>query len=98
MRAVGLSDLDVAARALIALPRREWDGVACKLINDAHVADKWRKRHGVAHPSGGIGSLYAQAALRPRAATSQCSARYCAALAVLLQALDAWRTRADQDL
>lgn len=98
MRAVGLSDLDVAARALIALPRRDWGDVAHKLINDAHAADKWRKRHGVAHPAGGTGSLYAQAALRPRVATSQCSARYCAALAVVLQALDTWRTRADQDL
>ncbi|MCF2872230.1 hypothetical protein L0664_14235 [Octadecabacter sp. G9-8] len=93
MREVGLSDLDLATRALLAVPRDTWAVFASSLIVDAHAADLWRKRHGVAHPGGGTGSLYAQAALYPRAATSMCSARYCAALSVLLEALLVWRGR-----
>jgi len=93
MRAVGLSDLDVATRALVAVPRRDWAKMAEGLITDAHTADRWRKRHGVAHPGGGTGSLYAQATLYPRAASSECSARYCAALMVILTALEDWRAR-----
>ena len=93
MRTVGLSDLDIATRAILALPRGAWATSAATLIEDAHTADLWRKRYGTAHPSGGTGSLYAQASLYPRAATSQCSARYCAALGAVLQALDIWRTR-----
>lgn len=98
MRAVGLSDLDVATRALLSLPKDKWANVAADMIEGAHAADLWRKRYGVAHPGGGTGSLYAQATLRPRAATSQCSARYCAALAVVLAALETWRSRCNRDL
>jgi len=98
MRAVGLSDLDVATRALLAHPRRDWADVAQRLIEQAHAADKWRKAHGSGHPSGGTGSLYAQAALGPRAASSQCSPRYCAALSTVLTALDQWRRRTHSKL
>lgn len=98
MRAVGLSDLDVAARALLAWPRRDWAEIARALIEGAHTADIWRKRHGVAHPGGGTGSLYAQASLRPRVPSSECSARYCAALGTVLAALEAWRARIDRNL
>lgn len=98
MRRVGLSDLDVAVRALLARPRRDWAAFAAELIERAHTADIWRKRYGVAHPSGGTGSLYAQASLHQRAAASDCSPRYCAALVVVLKALEAWRTRSDQEL
>lgn len=93
MRDVGLSDLDVATRALLAEPREAWVACAHRLIEGAHAADVWRKRFGTAHPDGGTGSLYAQASLHPRAATSQCTPRYCAAMVALLAALDAWRQR-----
>ncbi|MGJ8612512.1 MAG: DUF7742 family protein [Octadecabacter sp.] len=93
MRSVGLSDLDQAARALMHLPPPEWDRLARRLIEQAHVADIWRKRHGVAHPDGGTGSLYAQASLLPRVATSRCTAQYCAALEAILRALASWRMR-----
>ena len=93
MRSVGLSDLDIATRALLAVPQSIWAETAAKLINEAHTADLWRKRRGCAHPNGGTGSLYAQASLYPRAGTSQSSARYCAALSALLRALDTWRNR-----
>jgi hypothetical protein len=93
MRAVGLSDLDVATRALLAVSRTDWDTVATRMIAKAHTADLWRKRHGVAHPGGGTGSLYAQAVLLPTCASSECTPQYCAALAAILGALAEWRRR-----
>ncbi|MFB1024943.1 MAG: hypothetical protein QMC33_06310 [Octadecabacter sp.] len=98
MRSVGLSDLDLAARALLAVPQETWITAAGHLIEAAHAADLWRKRHGRAHPSGETGSLYAQASLCPRVATSPSSARYCAALLAVLQALELWRNRAHREL
>lgn len=98
MRRVGLSDLDVAARALLAAPRTDWGDVARALIEGAHTSDVWRKRHGSAHPAGGTGSLYAQASLRPCVPSSACEPPYCDALAVMLQALETWRNRAHKDV
>jgi hypothetical protein len=98
MRSVGLSDLDLAARALLGLPQETWAAAAGQMIEAAHTADLWRKRHRRAHPSGGTGSLYAQASLCPRVATSPPSARYCAALLAVLQALELWRNRAHREL
>ncbi|WP_143849480.1 DUF7742 family protein [Octadecabacter ascidiaceicola] len=88
-----MSDLDIATRVLLAMPREHWFQIAAKLIEDAHTADLWRKRQGCTHPNGGTGSLYAQASLHQRAGTPRNSARYCAALTTLLCALDAWRNR-----
>lgn len=93
MRAVQLSDLDLAARAVMAAPRSEWDRVATELITQAHVADKWRKRTGRARANGASGSLYAQAALCPVVPAPGCGPSYCAALAHVLRALDRWRAR-----
>lgn len=93
MRSVGLSDLDLAARTLLAAPQEDWGVRARDMIERAHAADLWRKRYGRAHPDGGTGSLYAQASLHPRAASSMCSPRYCAALQVVLRALAEWRHR-----
>jgi hypothetical protein len=98
MRSVGLSDLDLAARALLVVPQETWITAAGQLIEAAHTADLWRKRRGRAHPSGGTGSLYAQASLCTRVATSPPSARYCAALLAVLQALELWRNRAHREL
>ena len=98
MRQVGLSDLDMAARVLLTRPRGDWRAVVAGLIEQAHTADIWRKRTGRAHPNGGTGSLYAQAALWPRGASSVCDPPYCAALSAVLDGLAAWRARMDQDL
>ncbi len=98
MRSVGLSDLDLAARAVLELPQETWVTAAGKLIEAAHTADLWRKRHGRAHPNGGTGSLYAQASLCPRVASPYASPRYCAALSAVLQALDAWRQRGHREV
>ncbi len=93
MRRVGLSDLDLATRTVLAMSQEDWDVHARSLIEGAHAADLWRKRYGRAHPDGGTGSLYAQASLYPRAASRMCSQRYCAALQVVLRALNEWRHR-----
>ena len=98
MRGVGLSDLDAATRALLAQPRETWQAAAAQLIDDAHTADLCRKRLGQAHPNGGTGSLYAQARLGQRVTTRNCGQHYCAALSVLLQALEAWRNRCNHEL
>lgn len=94
MRAVGLSDLDLAVRAVMMHPPCDWADQAAGLIEQAHAADMWRKRTGTAHPSGGTGSLYAQAALcRPKLASLRCDQTYCDALSEVLAALKAWRSR-----
>jgi len=93
MREVGLSDLDVATRALLRGPPQGWPQEATRLIEQAHCADIWRKRTGSAHPGGGTGSLYAQAVLADPIRERCCSPEYCAALMVVLQTLSHWRAR-----
>ena len=39
MRSVGLSDLDLAARALLGLPQETWAAAAGQMIEAAHTAD-----------------------------------------------------------
>jgi len=95
MRTVGLSDLDIAARAVLAVSREHWTATAERLVNEAHMADLWRKRHGTAHPNGGTGSLYVQATLGPTVGSSDCTAQYCAALCTVMKALKAWRIRCE---
>lgn len=98
MRAIGLSDLDIATRAVMATPRERWPSTAERLIEDAHLADLWRKHFGTGHPNGGTGSLYAQAALAPTVGSSDCTAQYCAALCTVMKALKAWRLRCETRL
>ncbi|PVA08066.1 hypothetical protein [Thalassorhabdomicrobium marinisediminis] len=98
MRQVGWSDLDMAARALLARPPAERPRAARAMIEAAHVADLWRKRFGTAHPGGGTGSLHAEACLHARRAARPGSPEYCAALAQVLAALAAWRARLHDDL
>jgi len=96
MRAIGLTDLDIATRAVMVSERPAFDA-ATALIEAAHSADKVRKRTGCPSPTGGTGSLYAQAALGPVAAASPNCSSYLAALTVLLNALEVWRHRADHN-
>lgn len=96
MRAVGLTDLDAATRAVVLMPPANWVKAARAMMDAAHVADIWRKRTGRPHPSGGTGSLYVQATLHPVAAASLADPRYCAAMAAVLLALSDWRLRVHQ--
>lgn len=93
MRAVGVSDLDLAARAVMAVPRDRQTEFAAGLLEDAHVCDLWRKRFHTAHISGGTGSLYRQASLYKTAPQDRVSWEYCNAFSIVLQSLEAWRTR-----
>nr|WP_143515504.1 hypothetical protein [Pseudooctadecabacter jejudonensis] len=61
------------------------------MIEDAHASDLWRKRFGVAHPSGGTGSLHAQAQLYDVAPVVGASSAYVDAMSIVLNALQAWR-------
>lgn len=57
MRAVHLSDLNLAARTLLAVPDQARVGTMQCLVNAARVADKYRKRTGRAHIVYGDGTL-----------------------------------------
>ena len=93
MRAVGLSDLDLAARVVVSVPPDKQLSFVRQLLDDAHASDLWRKRHGTAHPSGGTGSLYSQAALHRVSTEAPVDRAYCASLGAVLQGLEAWRDR-----
>ena len=94
MRQVGLTDLDLAARATICAKGARCQ-FAADLIEAAHLADKVRKRTGQPVASGGTGSLYAQAAQWPVAPRGLCDAEYLSALSDVISALSAWRSRTD---
>ncbi|WP_375281158.1 hypothetical protein [Pseudooctadecabacter sp.] len=98
MRAVGLADLDMAARAVMMVPPADQPVFAERLIAQADVSDRWRKRMGRAHPGGGTGSLYAQASLGAVATSDHAGPAYCAAMSCVLVALAAWRRRTHHPL
>lgn len=91
MRQVGLSDLDIAARAVMMVEPEDQPTQAARLIAAAHCADHVRKRTGQPAPDGGTGSLYAQASLARPAAHGVADAAYCEALMTVLAALKAHR-------
>lgn len=101
MRAVGLSDLDMAAWALLGLPAGTRQAAMTRMLVAAHCADKWRKRTGRAMPDGATGSLYVQAQLLAAQVGAGARAQaggpaYGLALAVVLSEVQAWRGRMDQ--
>lgn len=93
MRRVGLSDLDAAARAVMTQPQDEWPQTARTLVEAAHLADCFRKRTGRPHPSGGTGSLFAQAVLVGQCDVGFADAAYVLAMEAVLHALAEWRGR-----
>lgn len=93
MRAVGLSDLDLAARAVMSVPPNQQMNFAERLLEEAHLSDLWCKRIGTAHASGGTGSLYMQASVHNTVPLKWSDSAYCGAFCIILQALEAWRER-----
>jgi hypothetical protein len=92
MRRPGWHDLDAGVRVLLARPRADWPGVAAALIAAAHQSDHMRKRLRRPVAGRGCGTLASEAmAWRRSGHRGACDAAYCAALAVLLQALEDWR-------
>ncbi|WP_394152551.1 hypothetical protein [Loktanella salsilacus] len=90
MRPVHLTDLDIAARAILARPAAEWPERAASLVTGARLADRYRKRLARRHPVWGDGTLAAAAlgvAGRDIAPPQRCDASYVKALQCILTAL-----------
>jgi hypothetical protein len=57
MRALLHVDVVTAGRALLSLPTEDRIAACDALFDQAHAADKYRKRFGLCHPKFGTGSL-----------------------------------------
>lgn len=94
MRPILPADLDLAARVLMTAPIADRRVVMARLIAQADIADRYRKRLRKAHPLFGSGSLMAAALRHDHSAPArQCDDHYCACLADVLCALAAYRRR-----
>jgi hypothetical protein len=67
MRPVLIGDVIAAARVLFVLGEEHWTGCIDRLIWQAQVADRYRRRLGRPHPAWGNGSLMAVAGAEPKA-------------------------------
>ncbi len=96
MRALLPGDLDCAVAVVMAQPPEARAGVAAQMLAQADLADRYRKRLGRAHPIYGTGSLMSAALGWPEGPRSRVyDASYCAALIVVLTAVQDWRRRGD---
>lgn len=92
MRAILATDLDIAARAVAAVPEAQRAALVARLLDRAHAGDKWRKATGRAHPAFGPGTLAAAAAGLPLApAPRRFDPAACAALATVIAGIARWR-------
>ncbi|MFC2967851.1 DUF7742 family protein [Acidimangrovimonas pyrenivorans] len=98
MRQVLPGDLVAAALVLRALPEAERDGALRRLLEEADLADRYRKRLGRPHPDYGNGSLMAAALRhRPGGEPFLSDPAYLDALGRVIAALRARRARHDND-
>lgn len=72
MRYVQLADIDAAARAVMFCPQTARPKMAARLLAEATLADKYRKRLRTPHPQFGTGTLMSAAAKYPQAARLEC--------------------------
>ncbi len=93
MRPILPSDLDLAARVLMALPQGQRAAAMALLLARADLADRYRKRLGRLHAEHGDGSLRAVTIGLPRSPARAAGPDYCAALAAVLAGLAQWRAR-----
>ncbi|MCC6304093.1 MAG: hypothetical protein IT545_02730 [Rhodobacteraceae bacterium] len=94
MRPVLHGDVVAAARALRLAPLGARAALIGRLIAEADLADRWRRRTGRAHPRAGNGSLMAAAAAWPQAPEPFLSdADYLDCLRIVIEALIARRAR-----
>ena len=95
MRPLMPGDLDSAVAVIMCQPPEDRMRVAARLLSEADIADRYRKRVGRAHPQFGSGSLMSAAMGWSAGANSRVyDASYCAALIVVLTAVQDWRGRA----
>lgn len=67
MRPVQLADIEIAARVLRIVPKDLRNSCVKQLLQQADVADRYRKRLGRPHPLFGAGSLMSAAMRHPKA-------------------------------
>ena len=67
MRAVGLADIELAVRVLLAVPAARRSALMADLLDRADTADRYRKRLGRMHPAFGAGTLASAAGFLPMA-------------------------------
>ncbi|MGY6536661.1 MAG: DUF7742 family protein [Pararhodobacter sp.] len=92
MSPVGLGDLAVAARALMAVPAHRRAKVMRAMIRQADRAHRYGQRTGRLHPRLGNGTLMSAALARPQARFSgPADADWLACLAEVVAAVMAWR-------
>ncbi len=66
-----IGDVLAAARVLFVLGEEDWIGCIDRLIWQAQVADRYRRRLGKPHPIWGNGSLMAVTGIEPKADAEQ---------------------------
>lgn len=95
MRAVTHGDVVAAARAIRRMPRAARLGAVMGMLEKAHVADRFRKRFGRAHPLWGNGSLMAVALQSHCEQAEPFPSDSCQldAMATVIEAILAWRRR-----
>ncbi len=93
MRAVLSVDLDFAARAALTVPPGKRAALVYALCEQAHIADRVRKRTGRAKPGLGDGTLTAAATQNALAPPPRFyNAAWCSVLEDVLHGLAAWRS------
>ncbi len=93
MRPVLHGDVVAAARVLLRVPEAGRRALMRQLLEQASVADRFRKRLGRGHPVWGNGSLMAVAMGRPMMREPFLDdPDYCRCLVVVLKTLILWRS------
>jgi hypothetical protein len=87
MRPLLQGDVSMAARVLRALPPEQRASRIRRLLREAELGDRHRRRTGLPHPVWGGGSLMAAASRMPRAAEPGFDdADYCRCWVIVLEA------------
>jgi hypothetical protein len=87
-------DLDLLTRFLMAHPPHNRTALTFGLLDQADIADRYRKRTGRRHPVHGEGSVHTLALAGDRVvAAAFCHAGYLDGMATLLAAIRDWRAR-----
>jgi len=97
MRSITHGDVIAAASALMSWPERSRRSLIVRFLEQAHIADIYRKRTGRVHPVWGNGTLMA-AVLQNRALPTEPSmsdSAYLNAVSIVIEALLSWRQRAN---
>ena len=88
MRAVHLSDLNLAARTLLAVPVMQRRDTIRDIFKAAHIADKYRKRTGRPHTWFGNGTISGACQRRAKAhSPDRCDPDYLACMGIVIRAL-----------